>query len=341
MDGGAPAALRWNAGDLVATVVGGQIAHQLLRGHAYRVGRTGGLHILPGSGGITLNRRVGDRAVGLRGDHVEPGVSVRNNDRESVGGRDAANRALMALSCVGNRATVTTGAAAGATGVVTGKHGGINHVLVDFPPAVLRRLRLGDRIQVEAYGQGLAFPDFPDVTSLNLSPRLLRAWGIRAHGGHVHVPVSHVIPAGLLGSGLGRSDGVLGDCDVQLSDVGARRRYRLDQLRFGDLVALRPIDFQFGPSRQADRVTFGVVVHSDSHVAGHGPGVTPLLCGPVRLLRPTFSAEANLARVLRLREELAPLSAPTPEERAAGWGRRAPSEVAHGRPCRCPACAAR
>ena len=38
--------------------------------------------------GIVLTRRVGDRAVGLAGDHVEAGVSLHNNGREVVGPRD-------------------------------------------------------------------------------------------------------------------------------------------------------------------------------------------------------------------------------------------------------------
>jgi len=42
-----------------------------------------------------------------------------------------------------------------AEGTVSGKHGGINHVLVDFPPVVLRKLRIGDRVQIHAVGQGL------------------------------------------------------------------------------------------------------------------------------------------------------------------------------------------
>lgn len=308
----------FNRDALVATVVVGQIANHLLRGHAYRVTRDGNLRIVPGSGGISLNHRIGDRAIGLAGDHVEPGASLRNNDRETVGGRDAANRAFMALSCVGNRAQVLTGPAAGQFGMVTGKHGGINHVIVDFPPEVLRRLRVGDRIQVRAVGQGMALRRFPSVHVLNLSPRLLVRWGVRAHGRHLHVPVTHLIPASLLGSGLGRSDGVLGDCDVQLSDPVLTRRFRLDQLRFGDLVAITPVDFSFGPSRQPDRVTIGVVVHSDSHVAGHGPGVTPLLMGPREILRPFFRSDANLATVFGLRPTLAPLSAPAGDE-GEGW----------------------
>jgi hypothetical protein len=45
----------------------------------------------------------------------------------------------------------------------------------------------------------------------------------------------------------------------------------------------------------------GVIVHGDSTVAGHGPGVTPLLTGPAGLLRPVLDAQANLAEVFGVR----------------------------------------
>ena len=302
---------------LVAVVVAGQITNPLVRGSPYRIGRDGVLRVVPGTGGICLSARIGDRAVGLVGDHVEPGVSLRNNDRESVGGRGAPNRALLANACVGNMARVVTGPAAGRVGVVTGKHGGVNHVLVDFPLPVLRRLRIGDRVQIEAVGQGVRLAGFRDVAVMNASPRLLRRWGLRAEGGVLLVPCTHLIPASLLGSGLGRSDGVLGDTDVQLSDPVLRRRFRLDHLRLGDLVALAPVDWRFGPSRRPGAWTVGVVVHGDSGVAGHGPGVTPLLVSTRGALRPVFASGANLAQVLGVRPSLAPLPQPDLLERAA------------------------
>ncbi len=86
---------RANLNRLVAATVAGQIANPLVRGSPYRVGRDGVLHVVPGTGGIVLNRRVGDRAVGLAGDHVEPGVSLHNNDREVVGPPGAANKGMM------------------------------------------------------------------------------------------------------------------------------------------------------------------------------------------------------------------------------------------------------
>ncbi|RKI08957.1 DUF4438 domain-containing protein [Corallococcus praedator] len=292
---------RTNESRLVAAAVAGQVSHPIVYASPYRVGRDGVLRLLPGSGGIVLNRRVGDPAGGLAADHMEAGVSLHNNGREVVGPRDGPNRALMFYACVGNRARVTSGPAEGAQGTVVGKHGGINHVIVDFPPHVKRRMRIGDRVQLEGYGQGLELPDFPGVRVQNLSPRLLRRWGVRTVRGRLLIPVTHTVPAELMGSGMGRSEGVLGDLDIQLSDEGLVRRFRLGSLRLGDLVAVCPLDYRYGPSRRPGTITVGVVVHSDSKVAGHGPGMTPLLIAPAACVRLVCQPQANLALVLGLR----------------------------------------
>ncbi|MBN8233015.1 DUF4438 domain-containing protein [Corallococcus macrosporus] len=303
---GAASAPRTNVSRLVATAVAGQVSHPVVRVSPYRIGRDGVLRLLPGSGGIALNRRVGDRAVGLAADHMEAGVSVHNTGRDDVGARGGSNRALMFQACVGNRARVTSGPVTGAVGTVVGKHGGINHVIVDFPSAVKRRLCIGDKIQLDAYGQGLELPDFPQVRLLNLSPRLLRRWGVRTQAGRLHIPVTHLVPSELMGSGFGRSEGVLGDLDIQLSDARLVRRHRLNALRLGDLVAVCPLDYRFGPSRRPGVVTVGVVVHSDSKVAGHGPGMTPLLMAPAECIRLVRRPQANVALVLGLRQDVAP-----------------------------------
>jgi hypothetical protein len=309
---------RINARRLVQVVVGGQVSNPLVR-MPYRIGRDGVLRVVPGNGGIVLNVRVGDRACGLAGDHVEPGVSLRNNDREAHGTRELPNRGLMFYACIGNRARVVSGPATGAVGAVTGKHGGINHVIVDFSPAVLRRMRIGDRVQIESMGQGLELRGLPEVHALNLSPRLLGRWGCRVRDGVLQVPVTHIVPAGLMGSGLGKSEGVLGDTDIQLSDTRVARRFRLDSLRLGDLVAICPLDYRYGASFRGGAITVGVVVHSDSHVAGHGPGVTPLLMSTAGAIRPVFSPSANLALVLGLRQTIAPAIPPSAAERAQLW----------------------
>lgn len=323
---------RINAEQLVAVSVSGQIAHPVGRAAPHRIGYDGVPRVLPGTGGIVLNRRIGDLCVGLAGDHIEPGVALHNNGREVVGPRDGPNNALITYACVGNVARVISGPCAGKSGVVTGKHGGINHVLVDFPTEVLLRLRIGDRVQIVSHGMGLRLTDHPRVEVMNCAPRLLRRWGIGERDGALHVPVTHFVPASLMGSGLGRNTAWRGDYDIQLADGDTRRRHRLGSLRFGDMVAIVAGDTRFGPSLQRGRTTVGIIVHGDSTVSGHGPGVTALLSGPASLLRPRLVADANLARLLDIRPLQAPRQRPTLSE-TESRSRRAAASATGARTC--------
>ena len=297
---------RINADQLVAVSVSGQIAHPIGRAAPHRIGYDGVPRVLPGTGGIVLNQRIGDPCVGLAGDHIEPGVALHNNGREVIGPRDGPNNALITYACVGNVARVISGPCNGKVGVVTGKHGGINHVLVDFATPVLMRLQIGDRVQIVSHGMGLRLLDHPRVEVMNCSPRLLRRWGIIERDGRLQVPVTHLVPVRLMGSGLGKNTAWRGDYDIQLSDRDTRQRHGLGSLRFGDMVAIVGGDTRFGPSVRSTRITIGVIVHGDSTVSGHGPGVTALLTGPASCLKPLLDRRANLAEILGVRTAQAP-----------------------------------
>lgn len=312
---GSRAGPRVNSSELVVVAVAGQVAHPVARAAPHRIGYDGVARVLPGTGGIVLNRRIGDPCVGLAGDHIEPGVALHNNGREVVGPRDGPNNALLTYACVGNVAEVVSGAAAGERGIVTGKHGGVNHVIVDFQPDVLRRLNIGDRVRIVAVGLGMRLPEHPCIEVLNAAPSLLARWGIVQRDGRLHVPVTHLVPSRLMGSGLGKNTAWRGDYDIQLADRPTRDRYRLGSLRFGDLVAICDADVRRGPIYRQGRRTIGVVVHGDSTVSGHGPGVTALLTGPAALIHPVQEPRANLAEIYGVR------TAQPPRERLPLAGR--------------------
>lgn len=303
--------LRFNRNDLVMVAVAGQIAHPIGAANPYRIGNDGVPRVLPATGGIVLNRRIGDRCVGLAGDHIEPGVALHNNQREVVGARNGPNRALITYACVGNRVRVVSGPCLGQWGLVTGKHGGVDHVIADFPTRVLRRLTIGDRMQIYSCGLGLELTDHPDISVFNCAPELLTRWGITEHHGRLEIPVTHRIPAGIMGSGLGKNTVWRGDYDIQLFDSGVRKRFCLETLRFGDMIAIIDADTRFGSSFRQGYTTFGVIVHGDSTVSGHGPGVTPLLCGPAEKLRAVHNADANLANIFGVRQAAPPKRYPT------------------------------
>lgn len=292
---------RVNRADLVMVTVAGQAAHPVGQKNAYRIGYDGVPRVLPGTGGIVINHRIGDRCVGLAGDHVEPGVALHNNTREVVGPRDGPNNALITYACVGNRVRIVSGPCSGKMGLVTGKHGGINHVLTDFPTSVLMQMQIGDRVQIYSCGLGMRLLDYDDIEVMNCAPGLLRRWGIQERDNRLFVPVTHKIPSALMGSGLGKNTIWRGDYDIQLADPIMRRRYGLGSLRFGDMVAITDSDNRRGPSLSAGRTSIGVIVHGDSTVSGHGPGVTVLLTGPAHRLRVVHRPHANLANIYNVR----------------------------------------
>lgn len=286
--------LATNRDRLVVMPVHGDVAAPSVPGSIYDVGHDGVVRVLPSVGGISLNVRVGDGAFAFVGDHIEPGVSTRHPD-------DRVNVGYCVYACVGNSATVLSGEAKGERGTVTGKHGGIEHVMIDFPPAVMERMALGDRVAVRSVGLGLEIDDPGDVKVFNCDPDFLAAWGVERAGAAFDVPVARVVPAAIMGSGLGRNTVARGDYDIQCFDPVMVERYGLDALRYGDLVAIVDADHSYGRIYRSGAVSVGIVAHGSSDVAGHGPGVTSLLTSPSGALVPRIDPAANIATILSLR----------------------------------------
>jgi len=291
--------MKTNEDKLVMVSVAGEVSSPVFGPTPYKVTHDGRSIVLPGVGGIRYNLRVGDLAVGWAADHVEPGVSIKNLQKD--GYQDAANTALNILSCIGNEATVITGDAKGAKGVVTGKHGGIEHVIVDFPSDVLEKLSIGDRVQVKAYGVGLKILDLDGVMVMNLDPRVLKVMDVQVVDGLLEVPVTHIVPASIMGSGLGASHVYSGDYDIQLFDEEVKKTYHLDDLRLGDFVAIQDADNSFGRIYKKDALSIGIVVHTDCVISGHGPGVTTIFTSSTGKISPKVKASANIADMLSLR----------------------------------------
>ncbi|MCL2702535.1 MAG: DUF4438 domain-containing protein [Defluviitaleaceae bacterium] len=243
---------------------------------------------LTGVGGITYNAQIGDPCLGWAADHLEPGVSTRHpNDEHNI--------AYQLRSCIGNEATVLSGDAKGDKGIVTGKHGGCEHLMIWFPQETLEKLATEDKIGVKATGLGMTLPDYPDVLLRNLSPALIEKMNITPDGSRIKVGVAKIVPAAIMGSGLGAVGASTGDYDITLFDEEIKKEYNLGDLRFGDLVGIINADSRFGRSYRTGAVTVGVVTHGDSFTAGHGPGVTTLMSCKTPLIEPFIDPSANLA----------------------------------------------
>ncbi|MFB6344900.1 MAG: DUF4438 domain-containing protein [bacterium] len=292
----------FNEERLIVQSVCGEITHPMKGRSPYDITAEGEPVVLPGTGGITFNARVGDSAIDWEADHVEPGASFSHMD-DKAGRRDKNNYAFNILSCIGNEAEIISGEAEGETGTVIGKHGGIEHVMVDFPDEVLTQLRVGDQIQVKAQGVGMEFDSIDAVKPINCSPSLIESLDLEWDEERLKVPVTHSIPAKVMGSGLGANSTNRGDYDIQMFDEGVVDKYGLGSLRFGDIVAITDADHSYGRIYRSGAVSVGVVVHSRSVISGHGPGVTTLLTSSDGAIDPVQDEQANLAEILELRED--------------------------------------
>jgi hypothetical protein len=287
--------LKTNESALVEFLLQCQPGQPRTRGN-WEVDHHGKPFLLPSIGGITMNVQVGDPAFGWAGDHVEPGVSCTADTQKPF---EHPNSGLQLYSCVGNRATIVSGEAKGECGTVIGHHGGSEHLIVEFSRSVKEKLTYSDTIMIRAKGQGLKLVDYPAVTLFNLDPELLGKLKIReAADGVLEVPVTTVVPAVCMGSGIGSAHVAKGDYDIMTSDSETVREHRIDRIRFGDFVALMDQDNRFGRAYRKGAVSVGIVVHSDCKEAGHGPGVTTIMTCPESQIRPVIDFGANIADLL-------------------------------------------
>lgn len=284
--------MKTNKAKIITISVIGEVAAPLRRS-PYSVTHQGVPVVFPGTGGITYNVKIGDPVFGWVGDHIEPGVSVKNLKEDE-------NRALNQYTCIGNEARVVSGDAKGSRGFVTGKHGGIEHILIWFPKNVLEKLAIGDKVQIKARGQGLEILGLKEIKFYNLAPELLERIAPKVKNGYLEFPVTHKIPAKVMGSGLGGATSASGDYDITTQDPETIKELGLENLRFGDIVYLEDCDNSYGRCFKKGAGSVGVVVHSNCVIAGHGPGVTTIATSAAGKIKPVLKKNANIAQYLSI-----------------------------------------
>jgi len=284
--------LKTNRDQLVMTAIQGGVApaHQWA---PFEVGAAGEIFAWPSTGGITYNVKVGDSVFGWAGEHIEPGVSATFTHKNKK-----AEAGFQFLACCGNEAHVVSGEAKGEKGHVIGHHGGVEHLMLDFPDETLNKLTYDDKFLVRGFGQGLKLIDHPEVFIYNLDPDVLEAWGLKERkGGTIQVPVSVIVPGHAMGSGIGALSVTTGDYDILCHDEATVKEYGLDELRFGDFVAVLDHDNRYGRTYRKGSVTIGVVIHSDSPLGGHGPGMMTLMSATDGKLVPVLDKKANIGSI--------------------------------------------
>ncbi|WP_418595043.1 DUF4438 domain-containing protein [Ponticoccus sp. (in: a-proteobacteria)] len=288
--------IKTNAADVVAVSVSGRAANPsmgALPAEPYRLTSEGRPFLWPTFGGIVYNVSVGDSAFGWTGDCIHPSVSIAHPDGNK-------NRGLNVFACVGNRATVASGAARGAQGVVTGKSGRFSdQVIVHFDDETRRKMAVDDLIVVRAEGVGLALPDHPEVAIKSIAPALFDALPKKVEDGVLKIGVVATVPPHMVGAGAGlTSEG--GSLHMQSTDRAELAKHGLDALRLGDVVAIADTDSRYNHGYLRGAMSIGIVGQTDGPRAGYGPGMTVVMTAPAGQLGAFHAPETNIATLLEL-----------------------------------------
>ena len=281
-----------NASRLVTQVVTGEVWPPLADRNAFRVDANGQAFFLPGMGGVTLGVHCGDIATNLVGDHVEPGLSVRSA-KESV------NYALQFLTCIGNIVTVTSGLATGKRGFVIGQHA---YVLVDMLESDMREVTTGDKVSIEAVGQGLKLLDHESIHVKNLSPSLLDGLvGGTNPDGTLDIHVARLIPPEAIGAGSGMvSNYANTDLMGTYPELDSSFSLGLEDLRIGDVIAMIDQDHSFGRGYREGWISIGVISTGSASLFGHGPGPSTIMSGPASAFNLILDEKSNIQFLTKL-----------------------------------------
>ncbi|MDQ6981118.1 MAG: DUF4438 domain-containing protein [Ghiorsea sp.] len=171
--------------------------------------------------------------------------------------------------------------------------------MLDFPDVTLDKLTCDDKFMIRGFGQGLKFIDHDNVFIYNIDPDLLEKMGLKENAqGQIEVPVNVIVPNYAMGSGIGALSVTTGDYDILCHDEDMVKEHGLDKLRFGDFVAVLDHDNNYGRTFRRDAITIGMVIHSDSPLAGHGPGMMTIMSACDSKLVPVLNDKANMGNYL-------------------------------------------
>ena len=279
-----------NVESLIQMAVAGYVSQPSFKNPSYIPNNDGKSVIYPGMFGVVNNVKVGDKAFGWAGDHIEPGVSIDSKHINE-------HFALHYMVCTGNKAIVRSGEAKGSIGIVTGEHA---RNLVHFEQKTLDKICVGDQIDIITHGRGLKLLDFPDIELKKIDPNLLKSMNLKIVDKKLIVDVAMELPIRIMGSGAELNSEYV-DQDLMSGDRSLMKKLKIDQMRLGDLIVINHADHRWGRSFKKDYISIAICIHGDSVMTGHGPGIMTIMTGKRKNLGWKINKKANIKNILKVK----------------------------------------
>jgi hypothetical protein len=107
------------------------------------------------------------------------------------------------------------------------------------------------------------------------------------------------LPIEIMGSGAELNSEYV-DQDLMSGDRVLMANLGVDQMRLGDIIAIRHADHHFGRSYREGAVSIAICIHGDSIMTGHGPGILTLMSCSTGGIEFEIDKSANIANYFSL-----------------------------------------
>ena len=166
----------------------------------------------------------------------------------------------------------------------------------------MREVTTGDKVSIEAVGQGLKLLDHESIHVKNLSPSLLDglAGGTNVDG-TLDIHVARLIPPEAIGAGSGMvSDYANTDLMGTYPELDSSFSLGLEDLRIGDVIAMIDQDHSFGRGYREGWISIGVISTGSASLFGHGPGPSTIMSGPASAFNLILDEKSNIQFLTKL-----------------------------------------
>ncbi len=250
--------------------------------------------------GVTYNVKLGDPLFTRPHDFLEPGIIAAVCPDTVTGSGECPD--VTRMCCPGNKVKIINSETHGLEGMVLSTDFGLsNAIIIDFPERVYQRVGSGKRIWIRSRGPGAWLTDYPTIRLMNIDPDILPKLEIQHAGkNRLMFPVCYFVPVNFFSPLRDDASSPHLLCRFNGNDQKNIDALGIENLRFGDFIAINDLDLSGGFNKKKGAVTIAIALLSPVRPWGIAFGAVAVFTCTAGKIVPVINPGSNLGRFLSL-----------------------------------------
>lgn len=250
--------------------------------------------------GLTYNVRIGDLVFGWSGQIVEPGVVLVASDFADKSFTPSVS--LASVCSIGSKVKLIGAETPSLEGVVVGASCAVpGGIIVDFPERIYHKIGLEAQFCIHTRSSPRCLAEYPSISIFRFDQESFSRLELQQAGrNRLMVPVCYFIPGSYFEVMRYKQFILPTLCYFNTNDKKSIDVLGIEQMKFGDFIAITDLDCTNGFNREKGAVSIGIVIRSPVPEWNVGVGVNIILSSREGHILPVTNPSANLGRYLAI-----------------------------------------